>query len=1565
MRRLIILTLMVILTATLASATATIQSVTVSNSTPSGEDQVTLYCTPNITATFTTEPLNMVSNFVLDPAWTNPTNAYDGDWDTSTASDGANNLIDWNQSFPLNASYNEMNITYKFNESNGGAALELRCKNVSEQYQLIHSEGCSAKNTKIRTDPVPISCRINGTVAFRYVSCGSSGQPTNAFYESNLTWRESPAIEAINYTWYRDPDVYFRAQFPGTQQSGFQVEIPGPSAPQTTKDEIWKFGCTAILGGVESAEVNSTNITIGWDGNGTENNPYLLYDCGDFNQTREFTNFNSTSNRLHLAFNNDINCTGFSNWIPLGSDHGEDARTNYYEGFAGELDGQGYTISDLDTTTGSDIDECNQMFLHLWVGAEVFNFTITDFDQSCLPTNIDDSWSSAYQGLVTGIMSASTYIHDIIITDSEIENTGTGYVGGVVGNVAANSTNPAVIERVHLKNVLIDGDTSQFKTYRVGGIVGLGSNVLINQSAFIGDSTSRCTLCVRGASQTGGAIGVTANSNKVIDTYVSSNVQSNFLSGGGFTNNLQSTDIFSRTFHWGTSNDFVMSGYAGGGGGANDTYNYWTQDYYQQEGTTPSAGINKTYTQMLEQSTYQTYDFTDVWYYGGSIPMLKWQYDLGLCEEPVCNNWSTCSSGTQFCQGVSTDTDLLCGVGWDGNFSYLTQSCVESLPDDLDSVGINAEIITVNSTYQTDYINYIAYGILPAYKEANYSINGTNASIRYNSELGNEETYLFGDCLTQDPLQIQQVVGGISTTLKCHNGSTWRTIDSWTVGSGFFNTEGAILWKSPFPVAKAIVSPLDSLECVYTMNVSYTPEIEWFIEGVQNTSYDDQVTVSSSLTTSGENWTCNVRGQLGGSYTEWFNSTTTYVTQRPSVTNVLITPDPPDTESTLTCNWSFSDPDGDAQNTTWVNWYVDDVLVESENYTGSFPTLSPGFFTSNETIKCSVLGFDGYVNSTDWANYSTSVGNSAPTITSVSLVPNPAKKANTLTCSINGRADVDGDVLTNYYAFYDSDNTTVLQNFSTDNDMDCEFVSGCQKGDNIICKAYTNDGEFNSTILNATATIENTRPRAQSVFIQPFSPVGDTDINCTYTYYDIDGDAEAAVYYKWFLNGTLTGNTSQTLNQTYLNTGDEWRCQAKVYDGTINSTPTNSTLAIINTGNPTNILISDNGTVSEGNSILFTWSWNDPQLPLGGPYRHYLCNSSNITASGCVDTTICEVEDNTSTTNCSFTPSGYGANNTFYLQIYDGLNFSSPIEPHEWQFNRKPTIGAVNLSVVRSANYNTFTCQAINVTDPDGDSTFIEYQFTDSSDTVLQSYSATQTYIINFGAGVTGDNIKCLARATDFTINSDVTTKTDHFRIYDLSYPTSGTVDNFVTIGVTVNNQTTLNGVNISFRSPFNQLFSSVPMTYSNTTNQWEYTFAPNIVGEWAIVSMRTALTGSQSYLLLPSAAAINVVAEDGGGGGGGGGGGSSSTAFEIQELPFLTTDLAGFCGNDVCEEGENPSSCWEDCKVNYDTLITCVFDDNIQCNWNQTWFPVFLLVSLGIIALGSIYYSEVKKKKK
>ena len=132
----------------------------------------------------------------------------------------------------------------------------------------------------------------------------------------------------------------------------------------------------------------------------------------------------------------------------------------------------------------------------------------------------------------------------------------------------------------------------------------------------------------------------------------------------------------------------------------------------------------------------------------------------------------------------------------------------------------------------------------------------------------------------------------------------------------------------------------------------------------------------------------------------------------PSIATVEIIPDPARASDELTCTWEgFTDYESDSDQST-VEWDINGVP------TGTEITLAEGF-VRGDVVTCAVTPFDGQ-NAGELMTDSGTIDNSAPTIDSVQITPDPAYATDTLTCVTAGFSDADGDADQTWYEWPNS-----------------------------------------------------------------------------------------------------------------------------------------------------------------------------------------------------------------------------------------------------------------------------------------------------------------------------------------------------------------------------------------------------------------------------------------------------------------------------------------------------------------------------------------------------------------
>ncbi len=198
---------------------------------------------------------------------------------------------------------------------------------------------------------------------------------------------------------------------------------------------------------------------------------------------------------------------------------------------------------------------------------------------------------------------------------------------------------------------------------------------------------------------------------------------------------------------------------------------------------------------------------------------------------------------------------------------------------------------------------------------------------------------------------------------------------------------------------------------------------------------------------------------------EW-TVTVLNVNRSPEASNLTISPPNPVTTDDLAANYTYYDPDTDPETGTEIRWYKNGELQPQLNDTLLVPENQT---TKGETWYFTVTPKDG----TDFGTLQTStnitIQNTPPTITSVTITPDPAYANDTLTASPTSPYDPDEDTITYTYQWqkYETSNWVNITG-ATNQTLEPEnFAQGDQI--KVICTPY--DGQDYGTTQEATITI--------------------------------------------------------------------------------------------------------------------------------------------------------------------------------------------------------------------------------------------------------------------------------------------------------------------------------------------------------------------------------------------------------------------------------------------------------------------------------------------------------------
>ena len=330
-----------------------------------------------------------------------------------------------------------------------------------------------------------------------------------------------------------------------------------------------------------------------------------------------------------------------------------------------------------------------------------------------------------------------------------------------------------------------------------------------------------------------------------------------------------------------------------------------------------------------------------------------------------------------------------------------------------------------------------------------------------------------------------------------------------------------------------------------------TYNYEWFQDGLLTSNTG--TTISSSDTLKNETWLVRVTPTDGITNGPSIETSIVVSNTAPAMTSISVSPQNATTQNDLTCSYAAGDVDPSDSVTFSIEWYINSQLTP-----GAGDVLS-GPFTQGDLVTCRVTPNDGF-DLGSFAEASTNIINTAPTLNSVTLSPSSNATNDIITATIDS-SDLDGDTLTHTWIWY-VDNQAVQ---NTTNNGISDTLDGTihfERDQQIYVDVTVDDGVAVDSATSSTQVIENTPPSAFNIFIDPISPVvGVDDLECVVQTADIDGDP-ISTSYSWTLDGQLVGFTNNVIPTSQISDGEVWECTVIADDGTDLSPPVTASTVI-------------------------------------------------------------------------------------------------------------------------------------------------------------------------------------------------------------------------------------------------------------------------------------------------------------------------------------------------------------------------------------------------------------------
>jgi hypothetical protein len=330
--------------------------------------------------------------------------------------------------------------------------------------------------------------------------------------------------------------------------------------------------------------------------------------------------------------------------------------------------------------------------------------------------------------------------------------------------------------------------------------------------------------------------------------------------------------------------------------------------------------------------------------------------------------------------------------------------------------------------------------------------------------------------------------------------------------------------------------------------------ILWYIDGVQNSSFNNLKTIDSQFTKKDQTWFCEVIPHDGAVYGIPMTSTpVTIQNTAPSVANVVIDKINPTSSEPLVVSYDYSDIDNDMEGLSLHRWFVDYGIGMGFEYSGVDSRELDSVYThKGEKWKCIVTPSDGDELGTPGESPPVTIGNTAPQVFDLTITPSqPASNETLLPDYAYDDLDLDPESGSSIKWYKDSVEQTDLEGiFSVD-------PSKTHKGEKWYYILTPGDGtDFGTPTQSDAVIIANTQPSVSNIQINPMNPSTADDLIAEYNYFDEDEDLESEdTIIKWYrmrpgdIVFTYTGYQGATLSSTFTTKDEIWKCEVIPHDG--------------------------------------------------------------------------------------------------------------------------------------------------------------------------------------------------------------------------------------------------------------------------------------------------------------------------------------------------------------------------------------------------------------------------------
>jgi hypothetical protein len=480
--------------------------------------------------------------------------------------------------------------------------------------------------------------------------------------------------------------------------------------------------------------------------------------------------------------------------------------------------------------------------------------------------------------------------------------------------------------------------------------------------------------------------------------------------------------------------------------------------------------------------------------------------------------------------------------------------------------------------------------------------------------------------------------------------------------------------------------------------------------------------------------TATATDESGGTVSE--SESVTMGNTAPEIGSLVLSPSEATSQDTIECIASeITDLDED-EVTISYSWSIDGTDMENDTATIEGP------FAVGSEIHCVATPNDGMVDG-EAVSASTTIQNTDPEISSVSITPSTDVEANTMLLCAQVSSDIDGGDLSVSYAWTDGQGNTL----GSEANLQLDPVSNSVE-DSITCTVTVLDEHGASVSQSESVSIINTDPSIDTAASISGTATTGATLTCSSAFSDLN-DGTLTPTYSWTnSDGAELGTSADyIISSTDTDPGDTLTCTATGTDTNGGSVSSSATIDVENTDPSLDTAASISGTATTGATLTCSAVFSD--LDDGTLTPTYSWTTSDGTEIGSVADYVISATDTDPGDTLTCTATGTDSS---------GVSVSSSADTTI--VNSEPTTPGVTLTAGDGYAMEQDVLCAVTTESTDVDDQIIEYVYTwvDSDGVATRETGPTTDLSDALPAAQAGlDTWTCSVIANDGTVSSSTT----------------------------------------------------------------------------------------------------------------------------------------------------------------------------------------------------------------